>query len=384
MAISPASILSSLAGVQDVRAQWSQIDRLRIDATLEFLGLLGSADVRPSGDSEGSGSSGQLERWTVDSVENRAINHLTFDLGVDGVGALTRWFAAIALPLDPKARRVERVIRQTAAGAAQAHGSQQLSSLFPTLEPTLTGASSLFWSNVVQELVLGDDTFDRTAFSSFWDRQAELGNPLAWLPLYRSDLEMSLSHVRVHKDGHSCSVSNASFVEDGDSLRDRPISLQPASYAYERISAAVRSWESESNGRILIDAGVRGTHDDFSAAAALGWLLVEHDQGVVRSSSPVVLDAGSAVATLYTSASAGGAYGSPPCGATGRLLAWTSIGALLGLEDSAPFEAVEDACRHATWIQPGIASTWFEGLLDLQIACSYGGRVACLLAADTD
>jgi hypothetical protein len=157
----------------------------------------------------------------------------------------------------------------------------------------------------------------------------------------------------------------------------------------DRIAAAVRNWQDESNGQIeanVIEASRPVVEAELSIELLLSLGLPclegapEHD---VRGER---MRAQEAFALLFSAACNGGCYNHGLKGAYGRLAAWQSMAALTGAPPDAEVAAVGELAQKCLWVSFDAASDWFYQIQDLGlVAVRPGGRsLAVLAATDTD
>jgi hypothetical protein len=99
-----------------------------------------------------------------------------------------------------------------------------------------------------------------------------------------------------------------------------------------------------------------------------------------------LLPPGDSFGLLLGAASGGGCYGPALEGAYGRLAAWQSCAALVGVPDETPVEEVAAQVQRTTWVSFSANTGWFYNILDLGlVALRPDGRsLAVLAATDSD
>lgn len=88
---------------------------------------------------------------------------------------------------------------------------------------------------------------------------------------------------------------------------------------------------------------------------------------------------------LFAAAARGGAYSAGDGGAYGRLDAWESMAALVGLPETAPIEQEAKEAEAADWLRFTASIRWFFGLAwDAAIVCRRRGGTELAVVAATD
>lgn len=161
---------------------------------------------------------------------------------------------------------------------------------------------------------------------------------------------------------------------------------------FDQVAAAscVRQWEEHSNGKIeakLIQTTSPITTSDLSAKHLLN-LQLECLAGATPKDVKVdIIKPERAFAILFLAASCGGAYTSGEDGAYGRLAAWKSLAAIVGVADNVSFDEVANAVKESGWCSFEATTEWFYNVAwDFGIVCVRPDKrhIAVLAATDED
>jgi uncharacterized protein (TIGR02996 family) len=251
-----------------------------------------------------------------------------------------------------------------------------------------------FVACVVQEVVMKEGEVTDPAAVRFADKMAEMGHPLARLPLYRLEIESQPSATLVPSPDEPPPErrrpSRRTRPPEGTPypLPDRGhegVSFREVTAPGEarRIATAVLNWEKESNGQW--EAGVFRS----SSRLALDRLSLDVFQAlppeVPRTLTTNVTPAGLAWGALFHAASAGGAYNNGRGNAYGRLDAWESFAALMGSGLHEKLETLAKLAAECRWLT--FDTDWFCDIawdLGLIVVRPDATTVAVLAATDTD
>ncbi len=223
----------------------------------------------------------------------------------------------------------------------------------------------------------------------------ERGHPLAWLPTYLVFADMFLPGLATRFSPNG-GYGNGGEVGYGGALEatavpfDAPRVITNEEFPPESpVFAAVRSWETESGGRL--EGRVFRLDRELSASTVSRlWftrLPADSVHGSIVGVQWFVNSAAAAntLGALFAAAQGGGAYSRGEFGAYGRLHAWQSLGTLAGCTPDASIDEVAHEVERCEWFSFG-GSSWFDGILDLGAICVRADRrtVALLAATDTD
>jgi hypothetical protein len=251
-----------------------------------------------------------------------------------------------------------------------------------------------FAACLLQEVVMKEGEVTDPAAVRFAEKLAEMGHPLARLPLYRLEIESQLSATLVP------SPDEPPPERRRPSRRTRPPEGTPyplpgrghagvsfreitASGEARRIASAVLNWEKESNGQW--EAGVFRT----SSRLALDRLSLDVFQALPpempRILTTSVTPAELAWGSLFNAARSGGAYNHGRHSAYGRLDAWESFAALMGASLDEGLETLARRAVECRWLT--FDTDWFCDIawdLGLIAVRPDATTVAVLAATDTD
>jgi uncharacterized protein (TIGR02996 family) len=226
-------------------------------------------------------------------------------------------------------------------------------------------------------------------------RMKECVHPLAWLPtrLLSADAFLPTLAVRFQPNGAHDPATTFGY---GGALEAIAVPLDaPRVVANEELPpespvfAAIRSWVTDSNGRLEGRVFRLDRELDASTVSRLWFTRLPADSvgGSIVGTSWFVnrLASANALALLFAAAQTGGAYSRGEFGAYGRLHAWQSLGALAGCAPDARAEDVLQEVERCEWFSFG-GSSWFDGVIDLGAICVRADRrtLALLAASDTD
>jgi hypothetical protein len=246
----------------------------------------------------------------------------------------------------------------------------------------------------VQEHVVRRGPLDAPApVATFWEELRQANHPLGAMPLRLLPEEEACRRCLPHygpQGGSWQSAPGATELASEDGAGGSGLRVVAERRAEDAMTAAVRLWTVESNGRS--EARVFDVTPPVAAAClSTGDLLALGLQSLAGAGSAdvclrrVVL--AEAVAHLFSAAANGGAYGGKAYGAYGRIAAWQSIAALAGQEADLSLAQLAEAANACAWHSFFANSPWFYGVAwDLGLACIRpgGGTVAVLAATDTD
>lgn len=227
---------------------------------------------------------------------------------------------------------------------------------------------------------------------AFWAKCGEQSNPLAWLPLHRTDIEQSVSFP---SDSAGGSVSNLPSTSIQGKLEKQPSRTTPKRnftavlQLFNESAAArcVRSWTEHSNGKV--EAKLFESSSIVSAADISTKQLLKLQLECLAGASPgeVRVEAVSCsriFEILFGVASNGGAYSQ---GAYGRLAAWQSLAAVDGAGPNASFDEVYKTAKESNWYSITSKAKWFNNIAwDFVIVCLRPDKrhIAVLAATDED
>lgn len=210
-------------------------------------------------------------------------------------------------------------------------------------------------------------------------------HPLGVLPLRLLETEQSfpglLPHYRASGMSHGFGGASAlSTMGNGQARTIRRLEENV------ELLHAVRNWSEESNG--LLDAGAFGLEPSLEVGDFGARVL--RDSGLDATAdvqAPRLITFASALEILFSAACAGGAYNAGERGAWGRLATWRSVGALVGLDDAASIEKINEEALSCAWLDFAGQGDWFNNIAwDVGIACLRrdGKSLAIVAATDTD
>jgi len=230
----------------------------------------------------------------------------------------------------------------------------------------------------------------------FVDVLRKAGHPLAVMPLALSTTEREVpSYMPLYGDKGlgraietlaSGPMSARTIPPPADGSVVRATRVDDPEIAL-RMSAAVRPWGEGKSGKI--EAKVFSLSPAVDRNSVGSWLLralpLEATTATARLDCTRTGPEG-VFGPLFSAASNGGAYSSGLGGAYGRLAAWTSLGALVGLSSSDP-AAIDAIAAKATFLGFRAPGPWFYDVAwDLgALALRPDGKtVAVLAATDTE
>jgi hypothetical protein len=249
---------------------------------------------------------------------------------------------------------------------------------------------------LIQEAVVRGACYDDVEqISTFWKTLYQDGEPLAWLPLHRIDIEESADFPRYRGGAtvmHSPSSSVNGKLEKQSSGSPSGKLFKAVPMTFDQTSAArcVRSWKEHSNGKF--EAKLFKTSSPISAADVSDKQLLNLQLECLASATPSdvkvkVVTADRLFAILFAAASCGGAYDQGEAGAYGRLATWNSLAELVGVTESAPFDDVCNAVKQSGWCSIESTAKWFYNVAwDFGIVCVRPDKqhIAVLAASDED
>jgi hypothetical protein len=147
------------------------------------------------------------------------------------------------------------------------------------------------------------------------------------------------------------------------------------------------NWEDESNGKIEARTFQTTLPARNAIAAYLSRFGLESVQPADSIRARHNATSKNAFTVLFSAAANGGAYNSGHFAAYGRLLAWRSLGGLVGTPADASIEEIMSHCSNCRWCLFDSPNDWFYQVAwDIGIACANDTRreVALLAATDTD
>lgn len=246
---------------------------------------------------------------------------------------------------------------------------------------------------LIQESVArGADYDDVESVSTFWRKLRTQGEPLAWLPLHRTELEQSVSFPRYRAGGSATELASNSINAKletpfpGTAGTTFTSELLP----FDEVAAArcVRSWKEHSNGKYeakLFETSRTIDSVDISAIQLLK-LRLDCLAGATPGQIKVEVVPPAGVFTLLSSAASnGGAYPPGEAGAYGRLSAWKSLAAITGVGDHANFADVYAAVKQCGWCSISSTAKWFYNVAwDFGIVCVRPDKRHIVVLAATD
>ncbi len=236
---------------------------------------------------------------------------------------------------------------------------------------------------------------DVEPISTFWKALSEQEEPLAWLPLHRVDTEHSADFRRYRGGASVMHIPSSNFTGELENLTSSSLTgklFKTVPLPFDQVAAArcVRQWEEHSNCKIeakLIQTTSPITTSDLSAKHLLN-LQLECLAGATPKDVKVdIIKPERAFAILFLAASCGGAYNSGEDGAYGRLAAWKSLAAIVGVADNASFDEVANAVKQSSWCSFEATTEWFYNVAwDFGIVCVRPDKrhIAVLAATDED
>jgi hypothetical protein len=251
-----------------------------------------------------------------------------------------------------------------------------------------------FIIGLIQDSVVGGCSFNADGHDyeksalDFWSKLDPVEEPLAKLPLFRTELEGSLG-PDVHCDGLEHPHDNEKAVRiNYGSGKELPVREIKPVFNQHKIVAPVLDWMLFSNGR----GEVRLFEVDGIQFERLGDLLLSLKLEALRGAasgeiSCAHVPADLVFAYLFDCCQLGGAYSGGLNKAWSRLAAFESISALSGLPG---FDNVHETIREAQecwWLTFTAKSDWYEGICwDMGVCAIRPDRktVAVLAATDTD
>jgi hypothetical protein len=215
---------------------------------------------------------------------------------------------------------------------------------------------------------------------------------LAHLPLALSDLE---DQLLLPSYGPQC-VSTA--MPFGPAARQAVTMVRAANWSSAvretttasrigQMTAAVVDWVNESNGKVESHVFCIGQLQPIEVAQSLFELRLESIGRVESIQVRWPARPNEALTLLFSAAANGGAYTRGREAAYGRLLAWKSLGGLVGCGENARIDEIERAARSCQWCLFDAESEWFHRIAwDLGIACwnPHQCELSVLAATDTD
>ncbi len=249
---------------------------------------------------------------------------------------------------------------------------------------------------LVQESVVRGADYDKDEqICTFWQKLKKENNPLAWLPLHRTDIEGLVSFPiynagRSVKHLPSTSVQGTLDKQPSRTAPENPFTAVPILFNEEAAVRCVQSWKKRSNGKSeskLFEISSAISPTDLSTKQLLK-LQLECIAGMTPREvefKPVPADR--IFEMMFGVASSGGAYSGGEGGAYGRLAAWQSLGALTGVGASGTVDDVLNAVKQSSWWSLSSTSKWFYNIAwDLGIVCLRPDKrhIAVLAASDQD
>lgn len=248
----------------------------------------------------------------------------------------------------------------------------------------------------VHELVLrGHSLVGHEEVARFHERLVRLGHPLGTLPLELLDVEREApSYMPLYGEeglGEAIAVlergaTSAKTVPPPAVGQANSVALVDEPALVERLATAVRPWSDAKNGKLEAKAFTIDPPVDVTGAWLLRALPLDAVAGVRRlevDRAPPETVFGA----LFAAAANGGSYSSGLGGAYGRRAAWTSFGALAGMDADAKVTSVAEASASCAWLTFRAAGPWFHDVAwDLGIVALRpdGKTVAVLAATDNE
>lgn len=249
---------------------------------------------------------------------------------------------------------------------------------------------------LIQESVARGACYDDVEpISAFWKELKEREEPLAWLPLHRVDIERCVSFPYYRRSAsvtHTPSSNISGEVENQPSPNQNRKAFEATPLTFDQVSAArcVRKWTEHSNGKF--EAKLFQTTSPISIADVSPKLLLNLQLECLadakqRDVKVDIVAPDRLFAILFLAASNGGAYPSGVEGAYGRLAAWKSLAAIVGVADNASFDEVSGAVKQSGWCSFESHAEWFYKVAwDFGIVCLRpdNRHIAVLAATDED
>lgn len=249
---------------------------------------------------------------------------------------------------------------------------------------------------LIQESVARGACYDDVEpISTFWKALSEHAEPLAWLPLHRVDIERSATFRRYRGDASAIHLPSSNVTGELENLNSGSLTGKPfktVQLTFDQVAAArcVRKWEEHSNGKFeakLFQTTSPVSVADISAKHLLN-LQLECLVGAKQRDVKVdIVTPERLFAILVSAASNGGAYPSGVEGAYGRLAAWKSLAAIVGIANNASFDEVSSAVKQSGWCSFEASTEWFYNVAwDFGIVCVRPDKrhIAVLAATDED
>ena len=246
----------------------------------------------------------------------------------------------------------------------------------------------------MHDVILRGNALDEPAAREFQERLASAKHPLAPFPLVLTREEREATTYMPMYGAEAIEAAVKALDHGPTSLHSLPPpdgAEQPRATAVEndeelaRIKEAVVPWTLGLNGRV--QATVHALSP--SAGSSVGKSLVrglplESVQGDTFLLSAVTADV--VWGALFAAAANGGAITEGLGGAYGRRAAWTSLGGLVGLPDSATIDQIAAAAQKTAFAMFGGTPFFCDEAWDLGVvALRAGGEsIAVLAATDTD
>lgn len=230
---------------------------------------------------------------------------------------------------------------------------------------------------------------------SFWRKLKSQKEPLTWLPLHCTSVERTIT-FRVYSNLGSCASMPSSSEEKAKPRALLPeIPGKPFTAIEEPISKVeagrcVRQWVNDSNGKLeakLFVTSLPISPSDISAEELLKLpleCLAGSNPGEVKVDAVPIERV---FAVFFSAAANGGAYSHGEEGAYGRLAAWKTLAALVGVESSGSFDSVYSAVEQSNWRSISTTTKWFHKVAwDFGYACLRPDKrhIAIIAATDED
>lgn len=248
-------------------------------------------------------------------------------------------------------------------------------------EPSL---QALFACWVQERVVRGSDVGRSPFVERFW---ASLAHPLAALPLHRLAVEENVVGTAPHTgdtlgNWYTFPLARLDAQEhpEGDWRADwAPLGADPRA-----LCAVLADPALAPNATLEAKVVQFAQRPPKLEALALRSLELECvAEGKTESARRAAREVMAALVCLGTT---GGAYGEVRSAAWGRLLAWRSLRALVGLDDDATYADVEARAERCEWLQFQNDGRWFNHVtFDLGLACLRpDASLAVVAMTDTD
>lgn len=249
---------------------------------------------------------------------------------------------------------------------------------------------------LIQESVArGADYETVEPIAAYWRKLRADKEPLAWLPLHRTEMERATTFPHYHLGGKSFGMDTSSTQgklekKPAAPIRTAPFNTMLLDWNEEAAARCLRSWTKQSNGKVeakLFDTTTPISANDITAKQLLKMQL---DCLAGATEENVKLDAVTpekVFSILFSTASNGGAYSHGEYGAIGRLATWQSVSAMVGFGADSSFDEVHKAATQCHWYSMASTAKWFNNIAwDFGVVCLREDErhIAVLAATDED